>query len=301
MEDQERQLRLGLVAGLGAYLIWGVIPLYFKQMAHIGPMEIVAHRIVWTPLLLVVVIAFRRQVGSFLGIFRNPRILGALAASSAFIAINWLTFIYAVTTEHILAASLGYFLNPLVSVTLGMAILKERLSRWQGLAVAFAALGVAVLAYDAATTLWISLTVAVSFGFYGLIRKMTPVGSIEGLTVETLILLLPSLGWIFWVGSQGTGNFGADGLSTFLLVFGAVVTAVPLMMFGFAARRLRLVTLGLLQYVGPSLQFVIGVFIYGEALSAAQLICFGFIWAGLILYSLDSARPTRPVPRDVAA
>jgi chloramphenicol-sensitive protein RarD len=301
MEDQERQARLGLVAGLGAYLIWGVIPLYFKQMAHIGPLEIVAHRIVWTPLLLIVVIAFRRQIGSFLGIMRNPRILGALAASSAFIAINWLTFIYAVTTEHIMAASLGYFLNPLVSVTLGMAILKERLSRWQGLAVAFAAIGVAVLAYDAATTLWISLSVAVSFGFYGLIRKMTPVGSIEGLTVETLILLPPSLGWIFWVGSQGTGKFGADELSSFLLVFGAVVTAVPLMMFGFAARRLRLVTLGLLQYIGPSLQFVIGVFIYGEALSAAQLICFGFIWAGLILYSLDSARPARPLPSDVPA
>lgn len=295
--EDERQARIGFAFGLAAYLIWGLVPLYFKQVDQINVFEIVAHRIVWSPPLLILVLALRRQIGGLLLILGKPRIMAALAASSIVIAINWLGYIYAVTSHQIVAASLGYFLNPIVNVAIGMLVLKERLALWQAIAVALAAVGVTILALSAMAGLWISLTVAFSFAFYGLIRKLTPVGSIEGLAVETLILTLPSLGCLLWLSRQGSLGFGADGVTDFLLIFGSVVTAVPLMMFAVAARRLRLVALGLLQYIAPTAQFLIGVFLYGEPLSAAQLVSFGFIWAGLVLYSLDSARPGRPPPR----
>lgn len=293
MDEEQRQARIGFGCGLGAYLIWGVVPLYFKLLSHVGAFEIVAHRIVWTPALLLLVVAFRRQLREFAMQLANPRILAALAASSLLIAINWLTYIWAVLHDHILAASLGYFLNPLVNVVLGVAVLRERLRRWQVAAVVLAAAGVAILATGALDTLWISLTLGVSFSTYGLIRKVTPVSSLQGLTIETAILFLPSLGWIAWLSTEGGGDFGSDTLTTALLVFGAVVTAVPLMLFASAARRMRLSTLGLLQYIAPTIQFLIGVLVYGEPLGTAQIVCFLCIWAGLVLYTADSLRAQR--------
>lgn len=291
--NQDRQIRAGLGFGLGAYLFWGVVPLYFKLLDHVGALEIVAHRIAWAlPLLLALIVLFRQWRG-LLAALRDPAIMRALALSSVLIGINWTIYIWAVTNEHILAASLGYFLNPLVNVLLGVVVLKERLRRLQIVAIGLAAIGVALLAAGALDTLWISLTLALSFGTYGLIRKVTPVTALEGLTVETAVLLLPSLGWIAWVASRGEAGFGIDPGTDALLILGAAVTAFPMLLFAAAARRLRLSTLGLLQYIAPSLQFAIGVFVFAEPLGALQLACFAFIWAGLLLYTADSLRAAR--------
>lgn len=293
MSDEERQLRLGLACGFAAYLLWGLMPFYFKLLDHVGAAEIVSHRIVWLPLMLLPVIWFAGQFGGLAAILRQRRILAALALSALLIAINWLVYIWAVTNEHIVAASLGYFLNPLVNVLLGVFVLGERLRRWQVAAVALAALGVAILATGALDTLWISLTLAISFGLYGLVRKLTPVTALQGLAIETAILAPASLGWLIWLGTSGALAFGVERATDALLVFGAVVTAIPLLMFAGAARRLRLSTLGLLQYVAPSLQFATGVFVYGEPLGPAQFACFALIWAGLAIYTADSLRAAR--------
>jgi len=293
MSDEERQTRAGFGFGLSAYLFWGVVPLYFKLLDHVGALEIVAHRIAWAlPLLLALLVA-ARQLGGFVAALRDPKTVRALALSSVLIGINWTVYIWAVTHEQILAASLGYFLNPLVSVLLGVVVLKERLRRWQVAAIALAGIGVAVLATGALDTLWISITLALSFGTYGLIRKVTPVTAIQGLTIETAVLFAPSLAWIAWVASRGEMGFGADPGTDALLILGAAVTALPMLLFAAAARRLKLSTLGVLQYVAPSLQFVIGAFVFGESLGAAQVACFAFIWAGLLLYTADSLRAAR--------
>ncbi|MBC7985674.1 MAG: EamA family transporter RarD [Sphingomonadaceae bacterium] len=303
MSDEERQTRAGFGFGLSAYLFWGVVPLYFKLLDHVGAFEIVAHRIAWALPLLLVLVLFARQLGGLLAALRDPAIMRALALSSVLIAINWTIYIWAVIHEQILAASLGYFLNPLVSVLLGVVVLKERLRRWQLAAITLAGAGVAVLATGALDTLWISITLALSFGTYGLVRKVTPVTAIQGLTIETAVLFAPSLGWIAWVASRGEMGFGADAGTDALLILGAAVTALPMLLFAAAARRLKLSTLGLLQYVAPSLQFAIGAFVFGEPLSAARIACFALIWAGLLLFTADSLRAAqaeRKVARSVA-
>jgi chloramphenicol-sensitive protein RarD len=289
-EAMRRAHRTGLMHGLMAYLLWGLLPAYFKLFPDASPIEVVAHRVIWSVAFLAIVLAATRLYPVFIAALRNPRQLGALTLSALLIAINWLVFIWAVATDHVLAASLGYFLNPLVNILIGMIFLKETLRRGQIFAVGVAALGVAALAAGEWQTLWVSLSLAITFAFYGLVRKLTPVPAAVGLAVETLVLAPPAIAALLWFAHQGTLAFGREALETTLFVGLGVVTSIPLILFASAARRLPMVTLGLLQYVAPSMQFVMGVFIMGEALSTPRLLSFGLIWLALALFVGDSLR-----------
>lgn len=283
----------GLPFAVSAYLIWGFVPVYFKLLDHVPPVEIVAQRILWSIPLLLVIMYFRTQLGEYVAIFRHKAHLRNLFASSALIAINWLIYIWAVSTDHILAASLGYYLNPLVNVLLGRMFLGERLRPMQLAAVAVAALGVAILIGDALDTLWVSVSLACSFGLYGLIRKITPVGSVPGLAVETTLLAPLSLAAVFWFASNGTGGFGDDFETSGLLILAGVVTAIPLLLFATAARRMSYASLGFVQYLAPSIAFLLGVFVYGEPLSTTKLACFILIWVSIAIFCVDAVRTYR--------
>ena len=282
--------RAGLLAGLGAYALWGLLPIYFKLLKDVSPTELVAHRIIWSVLFLVFVMAGMRLYPALWRAVRQPRLIGALGLSSLLIAGNWSIFMWAILNGHLLAASLGYFLNPLVNVVIGVVLLKERLRRTQVAAVLIAGVAVAILGSGEVQTLWISLSLAITFALYGLVRKLTPVPAAVGLAVETLILLPPALAACFWFQSQGTLAFGRETMETVFLIGLGAVTSVPLILFASAARRLPMVTLGLLQYLAPSMQFILGAFLLGEALSLPRLMSFGLIWLALALFVWDSLR-----------
>ncbi|BAK65280.1 conserved hypothetical membrane protein [Sphingobium sp. SYK-6] len=285
--------RAGLLAGLGAYGMWGLLPLYFKLIHGALPMEVVAHRIVWSVAFLAIVLASYRLYPALRDSLRQPRIVAALAISALLIAANWLVYVWAVDTRHVVAASLGYFLNPLVNVLLGTLVLKERLQRGQFIAVLLAGVGVAILAAGEIQTLWISLTLAISFALYGLVRKLTPVPASVGLAVETLLLAPLALAVLAWVARDGSLVFGRDIWTTTLLIGLGAVTSVPLILFASAARALPLVTLGLMQYIAPTLQFLSGVLLLGETLSPERWASFLLIWAALALFVWDSLRGAR--------
>lgn len=284
----------GLPYALGAYAIWGFVPLFFKLLETVPPVEVLAQRILWSLPLCFVIMAFRRQIGEYLSALKDWRVLRLLLVSSLLIALNWLVYIHAVFTDHVLAASLGYYLNPLVNVLLGMIFLGERLSRLQGAAVVIAATGVTILLAGALDTLWISLTLALSFSAYGLIRKVVAVGSLPGLAIETTLLLplsAAAAGYYLWIG-DGRG-FGADGETSWLLAAAGVVTAVPLLLFATAARRMSYAALGFVQYLAPSIVFLLGLFVFGEPLKPAQLFCFLLIWISIAVFSFDMWRKMR--------
>ncbi|MDO9367947.1 MAG: EamA family transporter RarD [Sphingopyxis sp.] len=284
----------GLPYALGAYAIWGFVPLFFKLLSGVPPVEVLAQRIVWSLPLCFLIMAFRHQIGEYLTALRDWRVLRMLLASSILIALNWLVYIHAVFTDHVLAASLGYYLNPLVNVMLGMIFLGERLSRLQALAVVIAGIGVAILLAGALDTLWISLTLAFSFGTYGLIRKVVPVGSLPGLAIETTLLLplaAVAAGYYIWLGDGG--GFGSGAEISWLLAAGGVVTAIPLLLFATAARRMSYAALGFVQYLAPSIAFLLSLFIFDEPLKPAQLACFLLIWASIAVFSFDMWRKMR--------
>lgn len=284
----------GLPYALAAYGIWGFVPLFFKLLSSVPPVEVLAQRIIWSLPLCFVIMLFRKQIGEYLMALKDWRTLRLLIASAVLIAVNWLVYIYSIFTDHVLAASLGYYLNPLVNVMLGMIFLGERLSRLQWVAVVIAGVGVAILLAGALDTLWISLTLAFSFGIYGLIRKVVPVGSLPGLSVETTVLLLPSLGIAAWYLLAGDGRgFGSDGSVSLLLMAGGIVTAVPLLLFATAARRMSYAALGFVQYLAPTLQFLLSLFVFGEPLKPAQLACFVLIWISIAVFSFDMLRKMR--------
>jgi chloramphenicol-sensitive protein RarD len=284
----------GLSYALAAYGIWGFVPLFFRLLVSVPPVEVLAQRILWSLPLCFLVMIFRRQIGDYLAALKDWKVLRLLLISSVLIAGNWLIYIYSIFTGHVLAASLGYYLYPLVTVMRGMVFLGERLSRLQLVAVAIAAIGVAILLGGALDTLWISLTLAVSFGTYGLIRKIVPVGSLPGLAIETTLLLLPALVvsvWYLWI-DDGRG-FGSDGSISLLLMAGGVVTAVPLLLFATAARRMSYAALGFVQYLAPTIQFLLGLFVFREPLKSAQLACFLLIWISIAVFSFDMWRKAR--------
>ncbi|WP_294090305.1 EamA family transporter RarD [Sphingomonas sp.] len=284
-------MQTGLLRAIAAYAIWGLLPLYFLPLRAVDPGEVVAARILGSVVLLLGLGVALGRTGRLRAALTTPRVLAALTASALLISINWLGYIWAVQHRHVLEASLGYFLNPLVSMVLGVAFLGERLTRLQLAAVALAVAGVAVLASGAALAgLWISLTLAISFGLYGLVRKLTPVDALEGLAVETLLLAPASAGYIWWLAQGDRLSFGSGGVVTGFLLAGGVVTAIPLLLFAAAARVLRLTTMGVLQYLAPSLQFAVAVLLLGERLTLAHLICFSLIWAGLALYVVSATR-----------
>lgn len=248
---ETKQGRAGLIYGLGAYLVWGFLPAFFKLLESVGAGEIVAQRIVWSLVFIAALVAANGSLPKLRAALRDRRALLILTATAVLIAVNWLIYVWAVNNGQILASSLGYFLNPLVNVALGMIFLKERLGRAEAIAVALAASGVAVLAAGAGEGLWISLSLAFSFSVYGLLRKIAPVDSLEGLAIETLILAPFALVWLVWLGSTGELMFGTDAGLSALLMLGGVLTAVPLLLFAAAARRMPYASLGLLQYLAP--------------------------------------------------
>ena len=298
MSSHQSLSRAGLLYGLGAYLIWGFLPLYFKLLTEVPPSEIVGHRIIWSVLFLAALATLWRRWSAIRAAVTTGRVLFTLTVTAFLIGVNWLVYIWAVINGHVLAGSLGYYLNPLVNVLLGVALLKERLTRAQIAAVALAAGGVAVLASGAGNDLWISLTLAFSFGLYGFLRKVAPVDSLEGLSIETVILAPLALGWVIWLNRIGEGGFGQFGTGTdALLILGGAVTAIPLLLFTAAAKRLPYSTLGFLQYIAPSLQFLLAVLAFGEALTRTHIICFGAIWGALAIFTFEGLRQGRAASR----
>ncbi|MDI1296915.1 MAG: EamA family transporter RarD [bacterium] len=293
MTDADIHARKGLFAAVAAYSMWGLLPLFFRLLHHVDPVEIVTQRIIWSLLLILTLLTARQAIAPMFALLRDRRLLVPLAGSALCIAINWLTYVWAVNAGHVVACSLGYFLNPLVSVGLGVVVLKEKLRRGQIVAIAVAGIGVAILAAAALTTLWISLTLAISFALYGLIRKMTPVPPMAGLGIETLLLAPPAIAYLVWLWSHGGISFGHDAPTTALLILAGAITTVPLVLFATAAQRLPMTTLGLLQYLAPMLQFLCGVVLLGEKLSPGQMASFGLIWVGLILFATDSLKASR--------
>lgn len=276
-----------------AYGLWGLLPLFFRLLHHVDPTEIVAQRIIWSLLLILAILAARQGVGPFIAALREPKLVRPLSLSALLIAANWLTYVWAVNQGHVLAASLGYFLNPLVNVALGVLVLKEKLRRPQLIAIGAAAIGVAILAASAIATLWISLSLAFSFAFYALVRKLTPVAPMAGLGVETALLAPVALAYLLWEAGHGGMGFGRDAGTSALLILSGAVTTAPLLLFAVAAQRLPMATLGLLQFMAPTLQFLCGVLIFGETLSAGQMLSFGLIWVGLILFASDGIARAR--------
>lgn len=283
--------RRGLIYGLSAYLLWGVLPIYFKALAHVSPGEILAHRIIWSLVFLGGLVTLWGRWPAIRAALADRRVVLTLIATSLLIAVNWLVYIVAVVSGHVLEGSLGYYLNPLVNILLGVVLLGERLSKPQIGATFLAAAGVAVLAAGAGSGLWISLTLAVSFATYGYLRKVAPVEALGGLAIETMLLAPIALGWIVWLGAAGQGGPGNGDAATYLLlVLGGAITAIPLLLFTEAAKRLPYSTLGFLQYIAPSLQFLLAVLLFGEKLTTAHIICFGAIWTALAIFTLDGWR-----------
>ncbi len=271
-----------------ACLFWGVMPIYFKLLQSVPALEVVAHRIIWSVPLLLAILWFRRNLSGLKVALSDLRTRLFLFTSSILIAANWLIYVWAVQEDHILAASLGYFVSPLLSVFLGALVLKEKLSRKQWLAIGVAALGVSILAIEAWQTLWISMVLAGSWGLYSLIRKVAPVGPMVGLTIETGLLFPIFLAYFLWLLNSGTeAGFGQSVSIDLLLVGGAVVTALPLLLFASAVQKISLTVMGLLQYLAPSIQFIIGVFLYNEPLTISHIICFILIWISLGIFSSD--------------
>ena len=275
----------GILYALGAYLSWGLFPLYFRQIATVPALQIVAHRTLWSLLFVVVILLVTRHIKWLRGV--DAATWRRFTLSALLIAINWLTYVWAVGHGHVIDASLGYFINPLVNVALGFAVLHERPRLAQWFAVSLAAAGVLWLTVTAGQLPWVALVLALSFGFYGLMRKTAALGAIEGLTLETLILApLAAAGLVWW--SQDGSMAGQTAVDWAWLIGTGPVTAGSLLLFAAGARRLPLATLGLVQYVSPSLQFLLGVFLFHEPMTASRLVAFGFIWGALAVYSAEA-------------
>jgi len=279
----------GALAAAGAFVAWGIFPLFWKQVEQIQALELIAHRVVWSLVFLVGLLALRHGFGPIRTAFANPRIVGYTAASGAFLTLNWLTFVWAVNHGFVIESSLGYFLVPLVNVGMGALLLHERLRPLPWLAIGCAAAGVALLVIGVGRPPWIALALAGTFGLYGLMRKRSELGSIDGLALETILYAPLAAGYLLWRQHTGDGALGHADLRTqaFILSTGCV-TALPLILFAYGARQIRMTTLGLLQYLAPSLQFLLGLLLYHEAFDAGQLRACLFIWFGLALYSADS-------------
>ena len=278
----------GVLFGAGAYLIWGFFPLYIKAVQAVPALQIMFHRVTWSFLFLVIVIVALRQPRKLLAAVRSRRTLGIYTIASLLLAMNWLIYVWGVNSGQVVETSLGYFINPLLSVLLGVIFLRERLRPWQWLPVGLAASGVAYLTISYGALPWIALALTFTFGLYGLIKKISPLEALSGLTLETGLLFLPAAGYLVYLSSLGEGSFGRLGWSTdLLLAFSGVVTAVPLLMFATAARRIPLWMVGLLQYIAPTGQFLLGILVYREPFSQERLLGFIIIWVALLIFTVE--------------
>lgn len=284
----------GIAYAALAYTLWGLFPLYFRHLQHVPAAEVLVHRVVWSLAFVLALLAWQRRWAWLPEVLRRPRVLLAFAASALLLSCNWLTYIWAVTHGHVIDASLGYFITPLVNVALGYWVLHERPRAAQWGALALATLGVLWLTVQAGQLPWIALVLAASFGAYGLLRKIAVLGALEGLTLETLLLAPPALVLLALWWGRGPASFPSPDLATNLWLVGVgPLTAVPLLLFAAGARRITMTTLGLLQYIGPSIQFVLGVWLFGEPFGGHRLAGFLLIWAALLVYSADGWRMAR--------
>lgn len=295
----DEEVRIGLMTGLAAYTFWGFLPIYFKIMPDVASTEILAHRIIWSVPFGAMILSMRHQWGEVKKAFSEWSTLRGVAISAAVIALNWGVYIWAVQSDRIFQASLGYYINPLIFVLIGVFVNKEVLRRGQIAAVILAAIGVGVLTVYGGVFPWVSLVLAISFTIYGYVRKTVPVGAMPGLFVETIWLLIPALGFWVWLEMQGASEFtpSQPGMIGLLLLAGPV-TVIPLLCFALSARRLKLSTIGFMQFIGPTLQFMLGLY-YGETFTLAHAVCFGFIWTAVAVFSFDAWAAGRR-PRAVA-
>src|SRR4051812_5294308 len=277
------------MAATGSFLLWGIFPLYWKQMQGVPAFELIAHRITWSLLFLLAVLAWQKNFVALRPAFTDARLFGLNLLSSLLLAVNWTVYVWAVNSGHVIESSLGYFLVPLVNVALGSLVLHERLRPVQWLSIALAALGVALLLLRVGHVPWIALALAFTWAGYGLLKKKSALGPIAGLTVETILLFPIAVSLLLWWNHTGAGALGRVDARTHVFVLAAgIVTAVPLLLFAFGAQRIRLATLGLLQYLAPTVQFLIGLFVYHETFDSARLQAFALIWCGLVIYTADS-------------
>lgn len=286
--------RRGLLFGVGAYGLWGVFPLYFPLLKPSGPVEILAHRILWSALVMAVLVLALRRRAALRDLLRDRRTTLLLLLAAATITANWGTYIYGVNSERVVETSLGYFINPLVTVLMGVLVLGERLRavQWSALAIGFVA--VAVLTWDYGRPPWVALVLAFSFGTYGLAKKTAGVGAIESLAVETSLVAPFALVFLIWLGSSGDAHFASEGVGhVLLLMLSGIVTAVPLLLFGGAATRMTMTSLGLLQYLAPILQFALGITVLGEHMPAGRWIGFALVWLALSVFTWDAIRERR--------
>ena len=292
--------KLGLLFGVSAYSLWGAFPLYWPLLEPANPLEIVSHRAVWTLVFCFLVLAATKALKSTLVTLKRPTVAIKLFLSSLLISINWLVYIWATNNEHVVEASLGYYINPLIIIGFGVIFLKEKMRSLQWAAVAIASIGVLVLTFDYGRLPWIALALAVSWGSYGLIKKQLGLGALEGLTIETLISSVFYLAYLIYIGNQGVGQFGQSWGLTVLLISAGAVTAIPLLLFNGSTNRLPFTTIGLLQYITPTLQFSIGVWVLNEDMPTARWIGFLIIWAALVTLAIDLIKSSRTVNNSVA-
>ncbi len=294
-ENQRKEQVAGVAAGAGAYILWGFLPLYWKLINHVPSEEILAHRMIWSFVFMLIVLMFLRRIKKFVTelkeLIANKKKLIGLLFAAIFITINWFTYIWAVNNNHVVEASLGYYINPLVSVLLGIVFLKERLSFWQIISFTFAAIGVSILTFNFGSIPWVAISLAVSFGLYGLLKKLTALGALTGLTIETMFITPVALLYVSFLVKDGSNSFVLSEPMTTALLFGAgVATAIPLLLFATGANRVSLSMIGFLQYIAPTIMLVLGVFLYNETFSQVHMISFIFIWIALAIFTLSNTR-----------
>jgi chloramphenicol-sensitive protein RarD len=285
-----RNYKVGLALGISAYLTWGLFPLYWPLLKPANPVEIVSHRAVWTFVFCIALLLYTGKLGSTFALLKDRRVLLRLILSTMLISVNWLVYIWGVNHGHVVECALGYYINPLIIIAFGVFLLGEKMRTLQWASVSIATVGVIVLAIDYGRPPWIALALATSWGSYGLVKKQLGLGALEGLAIETTLSLLPYGGYLVWLGAKGTGQFGHHFGLTILLIMAGVVTAIPLLMFNASTNRLKFTIIGLLQYITPSVQFIIGVAVRHEAMTTGRWIGFLIVWVALITLGYDLVR-----------
>jgi chloramphenicol-sensitive protein RarD len=292
--------KLGLVYGVSAYVMWGLFPLYWPILQPASALEIVSHRAVWTMVFCIIVLAITHALKTTLATFKRPKVAVKLFTTTILISINWLVYIWATNNNHVVEASLGYYINPLIIIAFGVILLKEKMRPLQWAAVSIATIGVIVLTVDYGRLPWVALALALSWGTYGLVKKQLGLGALEGLAIETMIAFIPYCGYLMFIGAKGDGQFG-NGLGlTALLISAGAITAIPLLLFNGSTNRLPYSTIGLLQYITPTIQFSIGVWVNNEAMPTARWVGFIFIWLALITLAGDLVKSGRAVNNSIA-
>jgi chloramphenicol-sensitive protein RarD len=300
MDEEKAKVRsLGLLFGVSAYSLWGLFPIYWPLLKPANAVEIVSHRAVWTLVFCFIILWLTKTLKSTLGLLKRPKIVAGLFLSSILISINWIIYIYAANSGHVVEASLGYYINPIVVIATGVIVLKEKMRPLQWVSLGVATLGVAVLTLDYGRLPWIALGLAFSWGSYGLVKKQLGLGALEGLSIETLISSGAYLAYLIWLGNQGQGQFGLSWKVTLLFIGGGAVTAIPLLLFNGATNRLPLTLIGLLQYITPTIQFSIGVWYFHEDMPAARWTGFLIIWVALIALAFDLIKSGRTINHSV--